>query len=171
MQRSQFKTETDKNARYLAARIAVTLEQFALKCADWIDDNEAYIDTRGSVGRLRLTLPPLAEFPTDAHWTAVDPALVARSLSISNELMLAKAAIDFAKGVADSEDHLYVRNTFDGQAGKCGYRAWQLAIDLRQKYTLGEFSPSEFSWNSERLLKKHHDQELDARKEETGVAS
>ena len=152
MQRSQFKTETEKNARYLAARIAVTLEQFALKCADWIADNEAYSDTRGSVGQLRLTLPLLAEFPSDAHWTAVDPALVSRSLSMSNELMLAKATIDFAKGIADPEDHFYVCNAFDRQAGKCGYRAWQLAKDLRRKYALGEFSPKEFSWNSERLL-------------------
>ena len=149
---------------YLAARIAVTLEQFAIRCAEQIADNEMFRTSSGHAGRSHGTLPSINNFPPGANWATLDPRLLARSLSIPNELMLANRMISFWADI--DPDPPTVWNACDAQAGKCGYRAWRLADDLRRRYRLPDFVPKDFSWDSIKALKDRHDREVARIKEE-----
>ena len=148
----------EQGAGYLAARIAVILEQFAIRCADQIADNEMYRQSDGYAGHGHGTLPALAEFPPEANWTVLDPVLLSRTLSIPNELILADRTIAFWWEV--ETDPSLLHNVCDAQAGTCGYRAWRLAAELRSRYSLPDFSPGAFSWDPIGTLREHHDREL-----------
>lgn len=148
----------EQGAGYLAARIAVILEQFAIGCAERIANNELYRQSDGHAGHAHGKLPTLTEFPPEANWTVLDPVLLSRTLSIPNELILADRTIAFWWDV--EPDPALLQNVCDAQAGTCGYRAWRLAAELRSRYSLPEFSPGAFSWDPIGTLKEHHDREL-----------
>ena len=151
------KHDAETEATYLAARIAVTLESFAIKCANQIGDNDMFRMSDGHAGRAHGKLPEMDDFPSKANWTVLDPSLLARSLSMQNELNLSDRAIAFWFDV--DPDPALVRNACDGQAGTCGYRAWKLAGDLRGRYKLPDFSSDHFSRDTVKMLKKYHDRE------------
>jgi hypothetical protein len=142
-----------RNATYLALRVAVILEQFAIMCADVIGDNVLYRDSDGHAGKSHGSLPPLGEYPTDADWKSVDPAFSARALALRNEIFLSDGAIAFVWEV----DHDTVQGACNEHAGKCGYRAWQLAVDLRKRYGLPEFDPKQTHWDIVPVLKESFD--------------
>ena len=148
----------EQDAGYLAARIAVILEQFAIKCAEQIGENNMYRASDGHAGHAHGMLPALADFPPEANWALLDPGLLSRTLSLPNELILADKRIAFWNDV--DPDPSLLRNACDAQAGTCGYRSWRLASDLRSRYRLPDFSPRDFSWDPMATLKEHHDGEL-----------
>ena len=148
----------ERDARYLATRIAVIMEQFAIECVDGIEENHLHRSSEGHAGRAHMTLPKLNTLPSEANWTVLEPVLLSRSLSFSNELRLAESTIAFWFDV--QPDPVEIQNAFDEQAGACGYRAWQLARDLRTKYELPDFAPSGFSRDPIERLKDRHDRAL-----------
>lgn len=150
---------TIRDARYLAMRVAVTLDRFAIECAKSISDNSMFSSSGGHAGNAHGTLPSLEEYPTDADWKALDPSLSARALSLRNELYLSEGQIAFWWEIEPGDQGIMM-NACDGQAGKCGYRAWQLAADMRRHYGLPEFDPKQTNWDVVRVLKEEHDQEL-----------
>ena len=158
-----------KEATYLAIRLATAFEDFAIRCAEQIADNDMFRQSEGHAGRAHVTMPTLQEFPTHANWTTLDPTLLSRSLSVPNELSLGERMIAFWSDV--DPDPSLLRGACDAQAGICGYRAWKLAQDLRAQYSLPDFVPRDFSWDTIRALKKRHDQETarlnEAQKEES----
>lgn len=113
----------------------------------------------GHAGRTHEKLPELDDSPSKANSTVLDPSLLARSLSMQNELNLSDRAIAFWFDV-DPDPALF-RNACDGQAGTCGYRAWKLAADLRGRYKLPDFSSGHFSRDTVKILKKFHDRETE----------
>lgn len=115
----------------------------------------------GHAGRYHGALPPLDEYPTDADWKVLDPALADRTLILRNELILADGAIQFWEDV----DRDCIPTACDDQAGKCGYRAWQLSSDMRRRYRLQEFDPKPTSWDVVGTLKQHHDRAIAQAKE------
>jgi hypothetical protein len=152
-------TTSTRDARYLAMRVAVTLDEFAIECAKSIRDNQIYIESMGHAGTRHGKLPPLSEYPTDADWKALDPSLSTRALSFCNELRLSEGIIGLWWDIEPGDQGILM-NTCDGQAGKCGYRAWQLAADMRRHYGLPEFEPEHTGWNIVPELKQEHDLEL-----------
>jgi hypothetical protein len=140
-------TTTTRDATYLAIRVAVILERFAMACANIIADNHMYNKAGGHAGAAHAELPPIAEYPTDADWKAIDPTLSARALSLPNELCLSEGAIKFSWEIEPTDEGVHL-TTCNGEAGKCGYRAWQLAADMRHRYGLPEVKPEETAWNS-----------------------
>lgn len=161
--RWKLKKAAEAEATRLAARLAVVLEKFAIKCALQIADNNLHRQTGGHAGRPHATLPKLGGFPSDADWTKLDSDLVSRCSSLPNQLLLGASAIEFWWDV--DPDPALVRSACDGQAGLTGYRAWQVAEDLRNKYGLPNFDPKEFSWDIVTTLKKDHDYEIKRIKE------
>lgn len=125
--------------------------------------------SKGYAGQSHVTLPALEGIPAQDIWTTLDSSLVSRSLSFPNELLLGERLIAFWADV--DPDPGLLRNACDAQAGTCGYRAWKLAQDLRTRYSLPEFVPSNYSWDTIQGLKEHHDREIvrirDAQREET----
>jgi hypothetical protein len=57
-----------RDARYLAQRLAIILEKFAVDCADIIADNELVNSSEGAAGKRHLVLPILRPFPAEADW-------------------------------------------------------------------------------------------------------
>ena len=154
----------EKEGTYLAVRLAVAFENFAIRCAEQIADNDMFRQSEGHAGRPHGTLPNLEGFPTQANWTNLEPKLLSRSLSLPNELLLGERMIAFSSDV--DPDPSLVRSVCDAQAGTCGYRAWKLAEDLRARYGLPEFISTDFSWDIIKTLKKRHDREVTRIKEQ-----
>ena len=148
----------ETEAAYLAARLAVACENFAILCAEQIADNDMYKQSEGHAGKPHGKLPLLGEFPPQENWTTLDPALLSRSLSLPNELLLGERMISFWSDV--DPDPSLLRSACNTQAGTCGYRAWKLAEDLRARYRLPEFVPRDFSWDTIKVLKEQHDREI-----------
>ena len=161
--RSKSKKAAEVEATHLAARLAVVLEKYAIKCALQIADNNLHRQTGEHAGQSHTTLPELGEFPSQADWTKLDPKLWSRSSSLPNQHLLGESAIEFQWDI--DPDPAQLRSACDGQAGLTGYRAWQVAEDLRNKYGLPKFDPKEFSWDIVTTLKKDHDREIERIKE------
>ena len=143
-------TVTIRDATYAAMRIAVLLEAFAMECASLIEEN-AFAEKSG--GPSTQKLPSLSEYPTDIDWKSLDSSLAAQSLSIRNELRLSVRTIAFWSGEEPAE----IPSVCSNQAGKCGYRAWQLATALRRHYKLPSFDPTQGYWDLVGTLQKRHD--------------
>ena len=162
--RSKSNRAAEAEATYLAARLVVAFEHFAIECAEQIADNDMFRQSEGHAGRSHGTLPELSEFPLEANWTTLEPALLSRSLSLPNEILLGNSMIAFWSDV--DPDPSLVRSACDAQAGTSGYRSWRLAEDLRSRYGLPDFVPKDFSWDVIKALKKHHDRELERVRED-----
>lgn len=153
-----------RDARYLAQRLAVILERFSIDCADVIEGNETHRSSEGYAAQPRLRVPALAEFPADTDWKAIDPKLAGRALGLPNELALSEQKIVFwldvvpNRGCAETETNQ--------QAGKCGYRAWKLAVDLRNKHGLEKADLVGLAWGFVGTLKEQHDAALTSLRDE-----
>ena len=156
--RWKLKKQATIEATYLAAQLAASFENFAIRCAEQIANNSMYHDSGGEAGRPHTTLPHFDEFQDQTNWKTLDPALLSRCLSFPNELILGDSKIAFWLDIDPDPD--LIRNACTNQAGVHGYRAWCLANDLRTKYCLPEFVPGDFSWDMMDVLNKHHNREL-----------
>ncbi len=150
-----------RDARYFAVRVAVLLEQFAIECADYVSDQELYKDSVGYAGRQHCELPQLPVYPDEADWKALDPNLLARALSLRNELTLSGKTIAFWGHV----DRDCIPGECEQQCGRCGYMAWQLAADMRHHYGLPTFDPARSSLDAAGALKPLHDKVLSKTRE------
>jgi hypothetical protein len=72
-----------RDARYMAQRLAIILEKFAVDCATSISENDLHDSSGGHAGTMRLALPALTSFPAEADWKAIPPDLVDRVLSMT----------------------------------------------------------------------------------------
>jgi hypothetical protein len=134
-----------RDARYVAQRVAIILEKFAVDCADVIIDNDIHSESGGHAGKRHLGLPALGLLPADADWKALPPNLVDRVLSMPNELALATKAILFWWNVVGDEECMETET--DQRAGTCGLRAWLLASELRKQYKIPASSLTEVGWD------------------------
>lgn len=150
------KSTLERDARYLAIRVAVILERFAIDCADAIADQDLFSSSSGHAGRRHATIPKLAEYPSDADWKALRADLLASALTLRNEISLSDSKISFWEEI----DRDCIPGECKQQCGKCGYIAWLLAADLRSHYALGDFEPHRTSWDVVKVLRREHDRAL-----------
>ncbi|MGB5086083.1 MAG: hypothetical protein WBO09_16120 [Methylocystis silviterrae] len=151
------KLAAGRDARYLAIRLAVILERFAINCAENIVAQDMYRESGGHAGIRHSTLPDLPPYPDEADWKALEPDFLARALTFRNELPLADKAIAFWEEI----ERDCIPQECDQQCGKCGYIAWVLAGDMRRHYNLGAFDPKQASWDIVNTLKPLHDEALE----------
>ena len=145
-----------RNATYLAIRLAVILEKFALDCTDTIADYDMYTSSGGHAGSAATKLPELSEYPDEDDWKLLNSGLLARTLTLRNEIILSSRSINFWYEIDDE----CVPQECKQQTGKCGYIAWEIAEELRKAYSLGKFDPGKRSWDVIGLLKPVHDEAL-----------
>lgn len=145
-----------RDAKYLAIRLAVILEQFAIECAERIAAMEMYQSSKGGAGSLFGKLPELPAYPEEAKWEALDANLLARALTLKNELPLSDRAIAFWEDI----DRTSIPAECAQQCGKCGYMAWELAVAIRAKYGFPPFDPRRTSWDLVQALRTQHDDAL-----------
>jgi hypothetical protein len=84
-----------RDARYLAARVAIIFERFSVDCSQAITGNELHRQSGGSAGARKLTMPKISELPADADWKVIEPRLLEKALSFPTEIMLADSKIEF----------------------------------------------------------------------------
>ena len=138
---------TERDARYLAIRLAVMLEEYAINCADRIGDNDMHRQSGGHAGKRWGALPELQPYPNEDDWKALAPDLLSRVLTLRIQLSLANNAIAFWMDI----DPECIPQECDQQCGRTGYAAWTLARDMRSRYRLGTFEQGEASWVIETL--------------------
>lgn len=125
-----------KTATYLAVRIAITLEAFAIACADLIHENDRAQRSDDDEGP-RESLPELAVYPGDENWQTLDVSLANRALAFRNDLTVSHNTMyaDWQTGDGPQSD------LCDDEAAKRGIQAWDLASDLRSRYKIATYSP------------------------------
>jgi hypothetical protein len=147
---------THRDASYLALRLAVIMESYATDCAEAISDNDLFDSSEGHAGKQHAVLPKLAEYPPEIEWRSVDASLASRILSFRSEIVLADRSVAFWWEVGPEN----AGTECDSQTGKCGYRAWRLASDLRTRYSLPPLNISEHSWDPTKTLQEMHDRAI-----------
>lgn len=156
------KTVTDREAQYLAVRVAVILEKFAITCAGTLTQNALNEESGGHVGMWKNEPPPFPDYPRDIDWKYLEPNLSIRALSLANEIQLSNNTIETAFVVLPDDE---IGDVCNQEIGKCGYRAWIIAKELRLKYSLPTFAPHTFSWDIIDQLKSNHDMAIGRTKE------
>lgn len=147
------KKATRIEAFYLATKLVVILDEFAIKCYNRSLMVELYCDTNGSLGDSDLNIPELSPFPNDVNWKTLKPDILPKVLSFPNELLQRK------KDIAEtySCDGLNINDLLikcSKQSCKYGYMALQLANEIRKRYQI----PVIITSNVEMHLKRYHNQ-------------
>ena len=132
------------------------MEQFGIACAERISDLDLYDRHGGHVGATHGALPDLLPFPDEEDWKALHPDLLARALTLQNDLLLCDRAIAFLADVYPEG----VPNECKQQCGKAGHIAMVLAGDLRRHYHLPTFDPVRTSGDVMGTLKPLYDEVL-----------
>ncbi|MBW6397046.1 DUF4320 family protein [Roseomonas sp. HJA6] len=154
---------SERDARYLALRVAIVLERFAIDCADSLYALDMHEASSGAAGTLPLRLPELGDYPTDADWKAVSGALAHRALTLRNELLVASRTVSGSWEFLDADD---VAQECCEQTGRLGYRAWTLAAGLREKYGLPPLDTADIGYDFVETLQKMHEKVIEARRKE-----
>jgi hypothetical protein len=157
------KAKTERDARYLALRLAVIFEKFAIYCADVIYDNGLADTSGGHAGTQHTRLPDLEGFPDDADWKALDGTLAGRALTFRVELLLSGKMLAELWVFSDPDEIAVECNE---QAGLHGMRAWEIAHDLRARYLLSPFDPAKLAYDVTGTLRTHRDAALARRRGE-----
>jgi hypothetical protein len=150
---------------YLSLQLAVNLESYALKCADFCGDNRnAPHAPDEEFPNWNVNLPTLVAFPADADgWRALDRKLASRCMNLPNEISSAQGMIHSTAeyNTDDLGDELELRSA------SLGLKAWELARELRAKYHLG--SP-DLDWDFPEVLRlsaKDADEAIEKRRKES----
>jgi len=121
-----------REAAYLAMRLAVLLEGYAMACIGYASfANEHW---KQYYGEPPDDVPQLPPYPSDADWKALDQKLADQILSFANEIATRARSARFAR--------IFEGNAFQIQTEieESAHRAIDLAGALRKRYG---FAPSE----------------------------
>jgi len=125
-----------KRAAYLAMRLAVILERFAIDCESLISENE-----RSQIGDdkegPRGDLPNLEEYPEETNWETLQSDLAHRSLALRNDIASSRDTMYFRWQMEDESKS----DACNDEAAIRGAQAWELAISIRRQYNLPAYSP------------------------------
>lgn len=119
----------DRNeASYLAMRIAVQLEGYAVTCFDYVISADEHFKQHS--GASPKSPPEPLTYPSDANWRVLEVRLADEALSFLNEVSLARHSANFAA--------VFENNPFEQsrEMEELGGRAWRLAVELRERYAL-----------------------------------
>lgn len=151
--RDKAKVEVDR--RYIALRLTVVLERFAIQCADQIAIVESELQEAYKNGvapdHHSMTIPPL-RLPEGDDWRWISADLASDILAIPPQIDFSKGAISWSWEVGDPE----------GAAKECqlqlalrGLECWELAVKVRQQHKI---APAKFdmgSWAFIEVMRKH----------------
>lgn len=143
------KKEKHRNATYLALQIAVILEGFALECAEKLSSGN-YELAMAPFSQPDLKLPELQNYPESNSWNLIDLPLANRILNFPNVIQLGHGEMTGYWNEGDRDDRQYWMMGF---LGKYGLIAWDIAVELRKKHNLPEFSPIDTSWDAVECLR------------------
>lgn len=140
--------EEIRQADYSAIRLSVDLDKFAYACAD--DISETISENRGRP--INTSNVPVLEFADTIAWISLDLPLVQRALSIQSDRR--KVAYYLTGKDCDPDD--LVEESIN-QVSIIGYRAHQLAEDVRKKYPKSAGTPNIYPWDHIHFMRERHD--------------
>jgi hypothetical protein len=126
--------ERKRRAAYMALRLAVFLEAYAVACADFISEDSEPPIADDEYPNRTTQLPQPPEYPDDPDgWRAIDGPLAGKCLNLP-------AKIRGSQRVINSEiEHMFydhLDDTLDEQAAERGLEAWRIAAALRRTYAV-----------------------------------
>jgi hypothetical protein len=130
-ERRRDRRQRKEQAAYMAMRLAVALEFYALSLSEFISNNQnasnqPHPDTE--FPDWNKTLPELPPYPDNADdWRAINRGLAGRCLNLRNEIYGSQNLIDYVKQYSPDD----LGDTLNEQAAKRGLEAWKLAVALR----------------------------------------
>jgi len=145
-----------RSAQFSALRLSASLESFSIECAEMLLDNNAFYDSNGHDGNPISQIPKLSSFPEDIVWIALDTDLCEKVLAIPNKIRLSNGYIS---SVMDYEDAYEALAASSRNIGLCGYHAWEIASELRNRYKLPAFE-AQTSWDFKNDLKRYSDKAM-----------
>ncbi|HTS41565.1 MAG TPA: hypothetical protein VMH84_13615 [Xanthobacteraceae bacterium] len=132
---------------YMGIRLAVNLESYALRCANFCGENrEAPHLPDEEFPYWNTSLPTLETYPEDAEgWRVLERRLAAQCLNLPNEIAGAQGMIRSTAeyNTEDLGDELELR------AATLGLKSWNLACALRGRYG---FKKAELDWDFPEML-------------------
>lgn len=150
-----------REAIYLAVRVSVILEEFAGVCAEYVEDQNLFSQSKGSCGTPHSVLPDLELYPENTDWRVFETNLLSRVLSFPNELNHSKRLIAW---FSEERGEPAIRECYE-ECGRCGYIAWELAKDIGREYGFSASETATFENNSS-ILKPVYDEVLRRGKEQ-----
>jgi hypothetical protein len=128
-----------RKASYLALRLAVTLERFALECLDVAGDLQLHKDSHGAAGKLLTAVPDIYDYPDEPDaWYTLDKSLAERAIALRSHRDDAQAYTVFE---SQFDNHPLGRaETAATHSALVGEEAWMVASALRKKYRYRRYS-------------------------------
>lgn len=123
----------ERDAQYLAIRVACILDKFVEDCAAVAED-EGQENQQGITEATTKT--PDVPYPQDVDWRSIDPELMYSLLSFQNEVRAAEAATAAAWDWEDVPEFTHYFETRSEQYGECGLKAAKLGQELRRIYSI-----------------------------------
>ncbi len=132
------KKELERNARYLAIRVACVLDKYVEDCAAVVRDNGLNYGMRTPEGYLEPQVKTLGPpvYPDDIDWKSIDHEMMYKIISFPADVEGADKIIRAAKVVAKPPNF---EDWFDERAywyAQFGLAAYALAEDLSKKYCI-----------------------------------
>jgi hypothetical protein len=145
---------TEQAARYLAMRVAVTLEAFVAETASRVAGNQLHISSEGYAGTSHDELADLDKYPEDADWRSLDPALAERALTLRNEHRWTRQNIAYEAEFEPGRPSSEIR---DEEGATLALRAWALAVSLRKHYGIRALDFAVADWDRVQVLQEAAD--------------
>jgi hypothetical protein len=123
----------ERDAQYLAIRVACILDKFVEDCAAVAAD-EGQENQHGITEAATKT--PEVQYPQDVDWRSINPELMYSLLSFQNEVRAAEAATAAAWDWEDVPEFTHYFETRGGQYGECGLKAAKLGQELRRMFKI-----------------------------------
>ena len=144
----------DKHStRFEALSVAVSLEGYAINCADLLSDHSLAISSAGHAGSYMGRLPTLPDLSLTAGFLKPNKAKVADSLmAFPQEVRQADQVTAFLWDV--TTDIEAVRESSADQAAKMGLKALELANDIRSAFRLPKRELAFGEYDIHKLLKE-----------------
>lgn len=133
------KTSIDRHAKYLAVRVAWTLNKYVIECSYVVnDDGYNEYSQRSSDGTLepQVKVPKSPQYPEDVDWRSIDSNLMYELLSFASKVSVADNHIAGTHFYASPPDYEEFFEERQYQYACLGLKALSLEQELRKTYGL-----------------------------------
>jgi len=143
---------------FLALKLAFFFEEYAIRCADAISENEdAYEEWRNNRRRL-AEIPLLAALPTDEAYRYLNESILQSVFDFPQKRDLA-AKLSSGLFEASGDHDVYCESLFECTVD-LAKTAIELSADLRTQYGFGPRELKYDTWNINERIEHHHSEIL-----------